>query len=202
MDKPSGVVVVPARGEDPAGSLWRALEAARGERLWVVHRIDRGTSGIVVFARDEGAHRAWSTAFERGQVEKTYLALTHGVPPRGEIRAPLTAAERGGMRVARSDERGKPARSLVSVVRAWTDLALVQVEPRTGRQHQIRVHLAHVGTPILCDPLYGDPPATPLPIDRLALHASRLVAPHALGGVEISAPLPADFVAVVRALGG
>lgn len=202
VDKPSGVVVVPARGEDPASSLWRTVEALRGERLWVVHRIDRGTSGVVVFARNPDAHRQWSAAFEQGQVDKTYLAFTHGCPPRGEIRVPLTEAERGRMRVASPGEPGKPSRSFVTVTRTWPGVSLVQVEPRTGRQHQIRVHLAHVGTPILRDPLYGELPADALPIDRLALHASRLVAPHALGGVEVTAPLPADFIALIGALQG
>lgn len=201
VDKPAGVVVVPARGEAPESSLWRALEAERGETLFVVHRIDRGTSGVVAFARTAEAHRAWSTAFEKGRVEKVYLALTHGAPPAGEVRAALVEAERGRMRVAGPGEAGKPARSLVSVVRRWAEVALVEVAPRTGRTHQIRVHLAHLGHPILHDPLYGAPPASPLPIERLALHASRLVSPHELGGVEVSAPLPADFVATLKHLG-
>jgi RluA family pseudouridine synthase len=204
VDKPSGVVVIPARGEDPAASLWRRLELLRGERLWVVHRIDRQTSGVLVLARTEEAHRIWSVAFQNGRVEKTYLAFTQGIPARGEIRAPLIEDGRGRMRVAGPEERGKPARSLVSITRSWpaAGVALVQVEPRTGRQHQIRVHLAHDGAPILGDPIYGEPPPEALGLERLALHASRLIGPPDLGSTEVTSPLPADFVAAMRALDG
>lgn len=202
IDKPAGLVVVPGRSEAPEDCLWRRAEAERGERLWVVHRIDRDTSGVLVLARTAEAHRLWSMAFEAGRVEKTYVAFTAGIPARGEIRASLAEGDRGRMRVAGADERGRTALSKVDIARTWpgSGVALVSVEPRTGRQHQIRVHLAHVGTPILGDRLYGDPPPDGLGLHRLALHASRLIGPHELGGVEIAAPLPADFVAAIRAL--
>ena len=104
VDKPAGMVVVPAPGV--ATSLWRNLEEERSERLWVVHRIDRGTSGIVVFARNADAHRTLSMAFEHGEVRKTYLAFVGGTPPDGPIDAPLHNARRGRMRPAKDREPG------------------------------------------------------------------------------------------------
>lgn len=200
VDKPAGELVVPGRREDPADCVWRRLEASRGETLWVVHRIDRDTSGVLVFARTPDAHRLWSMAFERGAVEKQYLAFTAGLPNRRDISSPLHEG-RGRMRIAEPGEQGgKPSRTLVEVVRTWGDIALVRCRPRTGRQHQIRVHLASVGAPLLVDPLYGADRADGLPIDRLTLHAANLVAPPGLGGDEVASPMPADFVALQRAL--
>lgn len=200
VDKPAGELVVPGRREDPADCVWRQLEVSRGETLWVVHRIDRDTSGVLVFARSAEAHRLWSMAFERGGVEKTYLAFTDGIPNRRDIASPLVDG-RGRMRIAEPNEPGsKPSRTLVEVVRSWGTVALVRCRPRTGRQHQIRVHLASVGAPLLIDPLYGASHADGLPIARLTLHASGLVAPPELGGDEVAAPMPADFVALQRAL--
>jgi tRNA pseudouridine32 synthase / 23S rRNA pseudouridine746 synthase len=200
VDKPSGELVVPGRREDPADCVWRRLEAERAETLWVVHRIDRDTSGVLVFARTADAHRLWSMAFERGTVEKEYLAFTDGVPTHRDIATPLIDG-RGRVRIADPREPGaKASRTAVEIVRVWGRIALVRCRPRTGRQHQIRVHLASVGAPLLVDPLYGAPDAGGLPIARLTLHASGLVAPPELGGDEVSSPMPADFVALQQEL--
>lgn len=198
-------MVIPARGEDPAQSLHRQLEASRGETLWVVHRLDRDTSGVFVLARTAEAHRQWSMAFSEGRVGKEYLALTRGTPAARSIQEPLRVDERGRVTVAARGQKGaKSAQTRLSVVRRWAepDICLVRCLPTTGRQHQIRVHLAHLGAPLLADPLYGReaPPTAPLPIARTALHAERLVAPAALGGIEVEAPLPPDFVETLRAL--
>jgi len=191
VDKPPGMVVVPAPGTD--ASLWRALENERNERLWVVHRIDRGTSGLVLFARNADAHRTLSMAFERGEVRKTYLAFVHGAPPDGPIDAPLHTARRARMRPAHNGELGSlDARTDIRVVQTWNDASLIDARPRTGRRHQIRVHLKMIGTPLLADPIYGPPPsgcAAGLPPGRLTLHA------HALefGGIDVTSQLPDDL---------
>ncbi|MEQ1500700.1 MAG: RNA pseudouridine synthase [Myxococcota bacterium] len=200
VHKPPGVLVVPGRGEDPEACLWHRVEAQRGERLWVVHRLDRDTTGVVVFARTAEAHRRWSIAFEAGRVEKEYLAFTAGIPSSLDVTHGLLDAGHGRMRIANPGEKGaKSSRTRFERLRTWTGVCLVRCRPTTGRQHQIRVHLAAVGAPILCDPLYGEA-RTELPLERLALHASRLVAPHELGGDELSAPMPADLVALQRHL--
>lgn len=200
--KAPGQVVVPARGEDPDGSLWRRLEASRGERLWVVHRLDRDTSGVVVFARSAEDHRALSGLFEQARVLKEYLAFTRGVPAISDIRVALIDDGRDGTRVASDGERGKASRTVVEVLRRYAHpdgpIALVRCRPSSGRRHQIRVHLASVGAPLLVDLAYGAGP-TALPIDRLTLHAHRLELP-APYAADLVCPMPPDFVALQRHL--
>jgi tRNA pseudouridine32 synthase/23S rRNA pseudouridine746 synthase len=203
--KPPGVVVIPARGEDPGASLWHALERARGERLWVVHRLDRDTSGVLLFARNAAAHRALSMAFESGGVHKTYLALTDGMPSpdEGVIDAPLHPARRGRMRPAAPGEAGSlPSATAYRVLRRWVTpdgpVAFVEVSPRTGRQHQVRVHLRFAGAPLLGDRIYGR--AAGIAAPRLALHALRVEVPGL--GISVEAELAADLAALVAALDG
>jgi tRNA pseudouridine32 synthase/23S rRNA pseudouridine746 synthase len=211
--KPAGLTVIPARDEPPEASLRRVLERARGEPLWVVHRLDRATSGVVVFARHAAAHRALSLAFERHLARKRYLAWTRGAPPgrEGVIDAPLHAARKGKMRPARPGESGAlPSETGYARIGAWqTALGLVariEARPRTGRQHQIRVHLRYAGAPLLVDPLYGGTdtlaagalgPGSPA-LSRLTLHAWQLEIPHPAGGrtLALEAPLPPDLVAL------
>ncbi|MBI5502188.1 MAG: RluA family pseudouridine synthase [Deltaproteobacteria bacterium] len=217
--KPAGLVVVPARGEDPATCLRRRLEQERGESLWVVHRLDRDTSGVVVFARDAGTHRALSLAFERHEVRKTYLAVVRAPPPaeRGTIERPLHGARKGKMRPAARGEAGAlPATTEYEVLRRWAlpaaRPALVEARPRTGRQHQLRVHLRSIGSPLLVDPLYGGAarvtaadlgvPGDAVLCDRLTLHALRIELPLAGGAapLRVEAPLPDDLRALLAAL--
>ena len=177
-----------------------------GSRLWVVHRLDRETSGLVLFARDAEAHRALSLAFERREIGKRYLAFTAGEPPQAEGRVELAlhAARRGKTRPARPGEAGaKPAATQYRSLSRWRFdgalVALVELEPETGRQHQLRVHLRALGAPILGDRLYGRS-AVELagsPLARLALHAARLTLPGGPGRAARSfeAPLAADLVA-------
>jgi RluA family pseudouridine synthase len=193
VDKPAGVVVVPGRDEDPEGCLRRVVERERGEPLWVVHRLDRGTSGVVLFARDPEAHRALCAAFEHGRVEKIYLAVVAPAPAEdaGTIDAPLHAARKGKMRPAAPGEPGAhPSRTDWKVVRREGNRALLEVRPRTGRQHQIRVHLRFAGMPLLVDPLYGGKGE-----GRLTLHAWRIrfEDPHGGAPVEVEAEIPVDL---------
>jgi tRNA pseudouridine32 synthase/23S rRNA pseudouridine746 synthase len=212
VDKPAGRLVIPGRGTDER-SLREELEAVHG-RLWVVHRLDRGTSGVLLFARTAEAHRTLNLAFDRGEPAKRYVALVRGVPaPERRIDLPIAPARRGRMRPARpGDPRGKAAATVVRLLeafpaRSWSGgpLALVEALPETGRTHQIRVHLAAVGLPLAVDPDYGDraplgPEGAPL-LARTPLHAARLEIAHPAGGrLVVEAPWPADLAATVEAL--
>jgi tRNA pseudouridine32 synthase/23S rRNA pseudouridine746 synthase len=213
VDKPAGRLVIPGRGIDER-SLREELEEAHG-RLWVVHRLDRGTSGVLLFARTAEAHRALNLAFDRGEPEKRYLALVRGVPAaERRIAVALAPARRGRMRPARpGDPRAKAAATVFRLIeqlplRPWAGgpLALVEARPETGRTHQIRVHLASAGMPLAVDPDYGDAgplrgPGGEALLARTPLHAARLEIAHPAGGVlAVEAPWPADLAAAVEAL--
>lgn len=217
--KPAGAVVIPARGEESAACLHATLEAQRGERLWVVHRLDRDTSGAVLFARTADEHRRLNGLFERREVRKRYVAWTRGAPPsdEGAIDAALHPARKGKMRPALAGEDGALAsRTRYRVTRRWEGLPIgtvcaVEVFPETGRQHQIRVHLRSVGAPLVVDPLYGRAASVTraelgeaeagVALGRLSLHASRIEWPAASGErLSVEAPRPDDLIAWEAAL--
>lgn len=204
VDKPPGVTVIPARGEDPARCLRAQLEGELGQKVWVVHRLDRDTSGVVVFATDAKAHRALSMAFERGQVRKRYHALVQGRLAQAlTVDAPIASGRKGKMRVARPGEEGKAASTRFRALELFADATLVEAEPKTGRTHQLRVHLAHAGHPLLVDPLYGAPGPWHLGAATLArtpLHAAWLELPQDCGGLTLESPVPQDFAAALAAL--
>jgi RluA family pseudouridine synthase len=150
-------------------------EAASAAKLYVVHRLDKETSGVILFARDAAAHRRLSALFETRQVGKAYLAWVLGSPAadQGSVDAPLR--EFGSGRVA-VDPRGKPSLTRWSVLRRAEGKSLLDVRPETGRRHQIRVHLYSVGHPVMGDDTYGSPrPVGGAP--RLMLHAAELSFP-------------------------
>jgi tRNA pseudouridine32 synthase / 23S rRNA pseudouridine746 synthase len=183
--------------------------AERYGRLWVVHRLDRGTSGVLLFARNAAAHRTVNLAFDRQQVEKRYLAIVRGwLPDQLRVELALAPARRGRMRPARpGDSRGKAAVTAFRVLerlRRPEATALVEARPETGRTHQIRVHLASVAAPLCFDPDYGpDEPirdgAGVVLLERTPLHAAGLTLAHPRGGARLAleAPLPADLLALL-----
>jgi tRNA pseudouridine32 synthase/23S rRNA pseudouridine746 synthase len=198
--------VVPPR--DAAEPCLRALvENALGARAFVVHRIDRETSGVVVMARTAAAHRALNEAFERRAVSKTYRALVDCGPPgdSGAIDVPLVPARRGRMRPARPGERGAASLTRYAARERYETprgpAALVDFHPETGRQHQIRVHARFAGFPILGDRLYA-PRGVQERAPRLMLHAAELRFAHPVTGAEcvFRAPDPADFDALRQRL--
>src|SRR5512138_578134 len=211
--KPPGRLVIPGRtgGER---SLREELEEAHG-RLWVVHRLDRGTSGVLVFARTAEAHRALNLAFDAGTPEKRYLALVRGTPP-AEVRVDVALAKgrKGKVRPARPGEQGaKPSATRFRRLEAWEAPALggpfawVEALPETGRTHQIRVHLLSLGTPLALDPDYGEEGPLRTPdgeawLARTPLHAERLRIDHPADGraLELRAPLPDDLEAALATL--
>jgi RluA family pseudouridine synthase len=211
--KPSGQAVIAARGEPRSQCLQDQLEAHLHRRLWVVHRIDRDASGVVLFARNAEAHRALSLAFEHRQVVKTYTAFVAGRvdPPRGRIEVPLHAARKGKTRPAVPGEPGAlPSVTEYATEKTWSrpPVSLLEVHPLTGRHHQIRVHLRSVDAPILFDPFYGRglmPEALAgSPCARLALHACRIDVPAPRGGgrLAVEAPLSVDLIALTEWLDG
>jgi RluA family pseudouridine synthase len=196
LDKPAGLCVIPAREGDPENCLRHRAESVLGRKLWVVHRIDRETSGVVLMARTAEAHRTLNDAFAGRAVAKTYLALVRPAPAAdsGVVDVALHAARKGRMRPVRPGEAGLDARTEWRVVERLRDAAVLEAEPRSGRQHQIRVHLHHAGSPILGDRLYASGEVRDL-APRLMLHAARLAFAHPVSGLRIAveAPVPPDF---------
>ncbi|MGD9903266.1 MAG: RluA family pseudouridine synthase [Vicinamibacterales bacterium] len=209
VDKPAGEPVVAGPGWPPGATVQARVAAQIGSRLWVVHRLDRETSGALAFARSAAAHRALSMAFESRDVAKAYRAVVAGCPSpsAGTIDVPLHEARRGQARPARPGEPGaRLATTGYQVAAAWQEgdeaVALVDLQPHSGRHHQIRVHLRAIGTPILADPVYGRAAAglaSRIGLARLGLHATRLDVPHPASGrrVQVTAPWPADLAAAV-----
>jgi 23S rRNA pseudouridine1911/1915/1917 synthase len=179
----------------------------RGEhtRLWLVHRLDAGTSGVLILARTPGAAAALNATFHDKTAQKTYLALCKGeLRASHNVDAPVGRAQRT-RHCVRAD--GKPAQTLVTPVAHGRGVTLVECLPRTGLTHQIRVHMAHLCYPLMGDRLYGGPGYTvgeaPMPIGRAMLHAQRLVLPHPKENraLDLVAPPPDDFVGLAKSLG-
>jgi 23S rRNA pseudouridine1911/1915/1917 synthase len=203
VDKPAGVPAQPTLTTD-AGTLPELVGALLGAPVTLVHRLDRETSGVTVFARTRAAAAALAEAFRTGTPEKTYLALTLRAPsPReGRLEAPLGKdPARAGLR--RVDPRGDPAATRYATLSEGPGAALVEARPETGRTHQIRVHLAHLGAPLLGDARYGGPRRVgEVEVPRVMLHARRLELTHPVTGARLvlEAPVPADFAALEAAL--
>lgn len=219
VNKPSGVLVIPDRFDNNIPSLNRMLEEQYGHRIYVVHRLDRGTSGVICFAKNEESHKYLSGLFREHEVEKYYTGLVGGrmLQEEGTIESAIMEhpTKKGRMVVT---AKGKASKTDFHVLEQWPLYSLVQFRIYTGRTHQIRVHMQSIGHPIVCDELYGDgkpfflsaikkkynigkfEEEKPL-LDRLALHASKLVL-KTIGGEEITveAPLPKDIRACVNQL--
>ncbi len=218
VNKPSGLLSAPDRYDPDALVVSRELEMEHG-RLWPVHRLDLDTSGILLFARNEDVHRALSVAFEAREVHKIYHAVVNGRPSWVDTICDLSL-EPDGDRMHRTiiDGAGKPSVTEFHVIGAHAKMAILEARPLTGRTHQIRIHLAAIGYPVACDPLYGD--GKPLLLSRIkrrwkgdearerpiisrtALHAFsiELLHPETRAKLRIEAPYPKDFKAIVTQL--
>jgi len=220
IDKPAGLVVHPGAGV-AAGTLAGRLLHRHPEmagvggpgRPGIVHRLDRDTTGVMVAARTAPAYRALARAFAARRVDKRYLAVVYGAPPpAGTIEAPIARhpARRREMAVRRG---GRPAETRFRTLAATGPVALLELDLRTGRTHQIRVHLKSLGHPLVGDPVYGERRwkgvhgAARRPLEafpRPALHAWRLAFPHPADGARSAheAPVPADLAGLWREVSG
>lgn len=221
VDKPAGLVVHPGAGA-PSGTLVNALLARVHDlsgvggvlRPGIVHRLDRGTSGLLVVAKDDATHRALSRQFAARTVEKEYLALVLGSPARaaGEIDRAIGRDPVRRQRMSVKAARGREARTSWRVEERFDGAALLRVRIHSGRTHQIRVHLSSIGHPVAGDALYGGT-RTPssrkaaarqalASLARPALHSARLAFVHPATGERLvfEAPLPEDLLLVIREL--
>jgi len=205
VDKPAGVVVHPSAGH-ASGTLVHGLlaEAIEGgeepDRPGIVHRLDRDTSGLLVVARSDDAHRRLQELIRRRKVVREYLALVRGRPRSraGRIEAAIGRDRRDGTRISLDTATPREAVTEFELVELLPEHAFLRVRLQTGRTHQIRVHLEAIDLPVAGDPVYGV--AGDLGLPRQFLHAARLAFPHPLTGeeVEVESPLPADLAAALE----
>lgn len=197
VEKPAGRLVIPG-GTAGEVSIAQELSEVLGQKLFVVHRIDRDASGIVLFAKNAQAHRAACLEFEHRRAHKKYWAVVLGhLEGEGEIDQPLREFGSGRMAV---DKRGKPAKTRYRAVETFESATLVEVEPLTGRRHQVRAHFYWLGHPVLGDRLYGhDRPVGN--VARLMLHGHFLeLEPQGYERLSLSSDLPEDFRDILERL--
>ena len=208
VDKPAGLLTVPTEAREK-DTLWaRALQYLQlryGGRPYagIVHRLDKDTSGAVVFARHRGALHALQDRFKTHAIDREYVALVAGSPAESGTWDADLVREPGLRRsIARPGQEGKRAVTRYRTVERFDAAALVSIRPQTGRTHQIRVHFSAAGHPVLGDRVYGDAPSSAAAPPRQMLHARRLGFPHPRTGepVAAEAPIPDDFQAALEAL--
>lgn len=227
VDKPAGIAVIPGRGEttslleELAHQLELPCTGAQDPRLRVVHRLDKDTSGVIVYAKHVDAQRVLSHQFQNNTIQKEYLALVSGrlQTDSGEIDTPIDVHPTDKKRMI-ATKHGRLARTLWQVEQRFRDFSLLRVFPKTGKTHQIRVHLDSIGLPLAIDPIYirnasgeirlsqfkrdyrapKESPERPL-ISRLTLHAHKLSLVHPNGtAMQFVSELPKDFRATLNML--
>ena len=193
INKPSGLLSVPGRGPDKADCARSRLHEKYPEAL-TVHRLDMSTSGILLFARSKDMQRALSGLFERGEVDKLYLADVWGTPARsdGLIDLPLITDWPNRPRQKVDHDVGKPSQTRYEILDSDRQSARIRLTPLTGRSHQLRVHMAAIGHPILGDDLYATPDALNA-APRLCLHATQLSFRHPATGEPLTLDSPCPF---------
>ncbi len=196
VDKPEGLPSIPGSGAEVC--LLSLLSASFPEKLYVVHRLDKEVSGVMLFARNAAAHKLLNDQFSGRQVRKTYAALAHGIfaVDEGAIDRPLRQFGSGRMGV--DVKRGKPSQTFFRVIERLKKFTLVEARPITGRRHQIRVHFYSLGHPLVGDLRYGDR-LIQLPFPRLMLHAQHIEFRLPSGQeVTVESPIPASFRQVLE----
>ena len=227
LNKSSGIAVSPDRWDPSLDRLDKLAEKSLNlQKIYIVHRIDRDTSGLVIFAKNSETHKALSAAFEERRVKKRYIAVIHGRPSWSETVCDLPLVPNGNKQhLTIIDKfRGKKSLTRFRLLGSAGNYSILEVFPETGRTHQIRVHLASMGHSVVCDELYGKTKPVLLssfkrgwrgdPLDerpllsRLGLHAAELFIPDYVGhageetaaetGLSLKAPLPRDLSALIR----
>lgn len=219
FNKPSGLLSIPDRFNAEIPNLYKMAQA-RHEGIIPVHRLDKDTSGVIVYAKNEESHKHLSQLFEGREIEKYYTALVNGrlIKHSGSIIQPIAEnmAKRGTMLV---HKRGKASHTDYELIKEWAQYSLLRLQIHTGRTHQIRVHLQYLGHPVVADTIYGngkgiyisnlkknfknnDPLGEERPVlNRLALHSSTLKFKDMNDKeVEINAPFPKDILAAIQQL--
>lgn len=219
VNKSAGMLTIPDRHDETQLSLYKILLQEYG-KIYIVHRLDRETSGVVLFAKNEVSHKYLSQLFEQRNIEKIYLGIIRGsiTPKKGSVNEPIAEhpTHKGIMTVSK---KGKPSLTDYDVMEDYGIYSLVQFNIQSGRTHQIRVHMKFAGHPIACDAIYGDgkpillssfkkkyklsiheDEERPL-VNRLALHSHRLIFTDATANKHIlEAPLPKDMKALLQQL--
>ena len=219
VNKPSGLLTIPDRHDELLSSLYKTLQQ-QYEKIFIVHRLDRDTSGIILFAKDEATHKYLSQLFEQRNVEKYYLGIIQGAlqNKKGIIEEPIMEHPvKKGMMVVHA--KGKPSVTEYEVQEEYGIYSLVKFKIHTGRTHQIRAHMKHLDHPIACDEIYGDPKPILLSsfkkkfklskhdeeerpmLNRLALHSYELKFKSQDGKeYDLKAELPKDMRALLQQL--
>jgi 23S rRNA pseudouridine955/2504/2580 synthase/23S rRNA pseudouridine1911/1915/1917 synthase len=228
INKPAGLLTIPDHWNKEKSCLRDVLSGyvrkSQGlEKIYVVHRLDKETSGVMIFAKNAESHRALNTAFENGEISKTYIALVAGhiQEEEGEIDAPISRKMIKGGRKFIDEKKGLPSRTRFRVLERFRHFTLVEARPETGRMHQIRLHFSHIGYPLAIDRKYHDRYKTAIYITdikpnarikreqeirpiihRLTLHALKISFHHPVSGenVTFEAPLPKDFKSLIQLL--
>jgi RluA family pseudouridine synthase len=218
VNKSSGIAVSPDRWDPSIERLDKLVEGfLHIPKIYTVHRIDRETSGLVVFAKNSETHKTLSVAFEGRQIKKRYIAAVHGRPSWKETACDLALVPNGNKQhlTIIDKYRGKKSLTAFRLLGSAGNYSVLEALPETGRIHQIRVHLAALGHPVVCDELYGkakpvllsaikrgwrgDPLNERPLLSRLGLHAAELFIPdYGEDGLNIKAPPPRDMAALIR----
>jgi 23S rRNA pseudouridine1911/1915/1917 synthase len=211
LNKPAGMVVHPAPGHG-AGTLVHALlhhcpnlSGIGGvQRPGIIHRLDRDTSGLLLVAKTDAAHQQLSAQLSRRELTRIYYAIAHGRfnTLTGFIDAPIGRHPGDRKKMAVVAEHGREAVTIFHIVEQYAEHALLQLQLKTGRTHQIRVHLKHIQHPVVGDPVYGTPTKNNLNLTRQALHAAEIKFTHPVTGqlMTFAIPLPVDLQSVVERL--
>ena len=196
VNKPEGLASIPEHAREKE-CLFSLLSAVVSGKLYVVHRLDKEASGVIVFAKNAAAHRNLNEQFNSREIKKTYIVLTHGVinDNRGIIKKPLR--QFGSGRVSVDTKNGKTSTTEFEVIKRFSAFTLINVYPVSGRRHQIRAHLYNIGHPIVGDLRYGDKKVQQR-FTRLMLHAQKITCQLPSGEqVTVKAPIPKSFKAIV-----